>query len=151
MIKKILHYILAFIISILIASVLACIFSTHFVLEGLHGIGVEINLTDRLLMTIFDLGMIRILGIVFACCFLAAFIVAAICHRFLPGNRTFWFSVGGATSIGVLLFSFDVFLGGMPIAGARTLPGLFFQCLAGGLGGWLFAKMSSLQDYKEAL
>ena len=151
MIKIILRYILAFLISLVMASLLACIFSTHFVLEGLNDIGVDIPLADRLLMTIFDLGMIRVLGIVFACCFVIAFVVAAICHRLLPGSRTFWFSVGGATSIGVLLFSFDVFLGGMPIAGARTLPGLFFQCLAGGLGGWLFAKLSMLQVNKESV
>ena len=81
----------------------------------------------------------------FAGCLFFAFIVAALCARWLPGNRQFWFSFGGATSVLVLLISVSELVGGMPIAGARTLPGLLFQGIAGGIAGWIFARFTRKQ------
>lgn len=143
MLNKIARYLWVFFLSVIIATVLGCIASTHFVLAGLIEIGVTIPLSDRIFMTLFDLGMGRVLGIMFTGCFFIAFIIAGICARWLPGNRQFWFGLGGAMSILVLLISMNEMVGGMPIAGARTLPGLLFQGLAGGVAGWIFALLTS--------
>ena len=117
--------------------------SSHFVLRGLEGLGVVIPLEDRFAMYGHDVvGMGSIAGMVAGVGFLVAFPVAALIVRFLPALRTVGYVLAGAAAMGVALLLMQWVLGMMPMAGARTTGGLVAQAVAGGLGGYLFARVT---------
>ena len=142
MLKKILKICTAFIAGVLVASVIASIFSTQFVVAGLHNVGVEIPISTRLQMTFDDLPILQTLALVIAACFLIGFIVAAIGHKLFAGNRLWWYTVAGGSALLATLLLMDTFLQLMPIAGARTSLGLLTQTIAGAVGGYVYARMS---------
>ena len=132
----------AFIAAVVFASILASIFSTQFVIAGLHSIGADVSLNTRLTMTAKDFGILQTLGLaIFGAC-LVAFTVAGIVIKTVGGNRIFWYVFAGLSSVTCLLLVMSWHLQLMPIAGARSNLGLAFQALAGGCGGWLFSKLT---------
>lgn len=141
--KTILKYVIAFVLAVTVASVLASLFSSQFVIAGLQQSGFEIPLSTRVSMSIKDFGILRLLLIAVGGCFLVGFLIAGFVAGKVPGGRSFWFTVAGATAIVTLLLTIELFLGGMFVGGARTVPGLGFQAIAGAVGGWLFAHMTN--------
>ena len=135
-------YTAAFIAAVVLTALLSSIFSTQFVVAGLQSIGTDIAFATRLSMTIRDLAILQTLGIAAAACLLIGFLVAGLCHRFIGLSRTFWYSLAGATSLVTLLLLMSLQMQLMPIAGARTTFGLLTQAIAGGCGGWLFARLT---------
>jgi hypothetical protein len=136
----------AFLFCVILTTVIGSMFSTQFVVSGLRDLGIEIPLLMRVSMTIGDLAIIRTLGLVVMACFLLGFIGAKIAHHFISGSRLSWYTVAGALSIvtGLLLMGQVFQL--MPIAGARTTFGMFTQGLAGGIGGFIFARLTKPKD-----
>jgi hypothetical protein len=135
----------AYLAAVLSTAILCSILSTQFVIAGLQSIEVAIPLSVRLQMTIQDFGILQTLLPAIAACFVVGFGVAALCVRWIGGSRAAWFSVAGVTSLITLYLLLKLILEHMPISGARSLSGLVAQGLAGGLGGWLFAKLSAKQ------
>ena len=144
--KKFLEKLGAFVAAVLATGVLASIFSTQFVIAALAEVGIEIPFGTRLNMTVTDLPVIQLFGILAIIAFLVAFLVAALCTRFLPGSRQFWFTFGGAVSIVAGLVLLQNLAGNMPMGGARSTLGLLFQGLAGAAGGWLFQRLTQPQE-----
>lgn len=139
----ILRLILAFLAAVLVTAAVAAAASTQFVLAGLSQLGVEIGIGDRLTMTAHDVvGMgatyLPIVGVGF----LLAFGVAALVIRYLlPGWSLLGYTLAGFTAIlAIILIMIEAF-GLVPIAGARSVAGMFTQCLAGALGGYVFARI----------
>ena len=64
--------------------------------------------------------------------------MAAIANRFLPGSSQTWFTIGGAAATVSVLLLLSGIMGGMPVAGARSYPGLLSQALAGAVAGYVF-------------
>ena len=126
----------------LTTSVVGSIFSTQSVIASLRSINVDVPLGTRLSMTINDLGILPMLGGLTAICFIIGFTVAALCSRFIGGNRTAWHIVAGATALIATLLIMKAVLLITPIAGARTLLGLLSFGLAGAIGGWVYAKIN---------
>ncbi|MFT6047711.1 MAG: hypothetical protein ACI9WC_003428 [Arenicella sp.] len=137
-----LRYLRAFIISVLAASIIASMFSTQFVVAGLRELGLEIPTTMRLAMTFGDLASLKSLGIIISLCFLIGFIIVAVAKRYLRGSRLSWYTVAGGLSYTATLLLIEQFLQLMPIAGARTIAGMFTQGLAGAIGGFIFAQLT---------
>ncbi len=132
----------AYLAAIAAAAVLGCIASTQFVLAGLAGFGMEVSFVDRLSTTVHDvIGMGPLYALIAAVAFLPAFGIAAVLMRWVPGSRPFWFAVAGAASILTAILVIRFVVGGTVIGGARTAPGLLVQALAGGVAGWLFARI----------
>lgn len=140
--KMLLKYAAAFVAAVLFSSVLGSIFSTQFVVASLQSVGAEISFGTRLSLTMKDLGILQTLSLAIAASFFIAFIIAGALHNLVGGNRTFWFIFAGLSSITCLLLLMSWHLQLMPIAGARSNLGLAFQALAGGIGGWLFSKLT---------
>lgn len=131
----------AFVLAVVVASVLASALSTQFVLQGLIDLGIEISARDRLYATGHDiLGMAPIFGGIVAIGFLIALPTAALVIRFLPGVRTLGYVLAGGLALAVALLSLEGLLGMMPVAGARTFGGLLAQGIAGAVGGYVFAR-----------
>jgi hypothetical protein len=137
-----LRYLIAFIISVLAASIIASMFSTQFVVAGLRELGLEIPTATRLAMTFGDLASLRFLGIILGMCFLIGFIVAAVAKHYIGGSRLSWYTVAGGLSYTVALLLIEQILQLMPIAGGRTIEGMFTQGLAGAIGGFIFAQLT---------
>ena len=139
-VKRFLHYAAMFVGAVVVAGVLASVFSTQFVIAGLQSIDVAVPLPTRLSMTFDDFGILGTLVPAVAACFLPAFLIAGLLWPRVPGGRSLWFVLaGGAALVAELLIlqaSFDL----MPIAGARSTFGLFMQGVAGATGGWAFAR-----------
>ncbi len=138
-----LRYVLAFVAAVLCTSLLGSVFSTQFVIAALAGIEVDVPLATRLTMTVRDFGILPTLVPAIAACLLPGYVVAGLCARFFGGKHLYWFAFGGATAVIALLLIMQAVLGLMPIAGARTVAGLLSFGFAGGVGGWLFSRMTS--------
>ncbi len=135
---------LIFILSVVIATLLATLFSSQFVLGGLAGAGAKISLGERLGMTLYDLGHLGPLYGIFILIGLAtAFLAAALVYRFAKTKRALIYVVAGMACFVVMLYLMQAVFFGVPIiAGARSTLGLAFQALAGGLAGYVFARMT---------
>lgn len=129
--------------SVALATALACVFSTHFVLSALADLGVAIG-AGRWLATMGQdlLGMGPFYGAVIAFGFLIAFPVASLILWLLRrwgvqprGLPSIGFTAAGAVAVLAALMVIQGLLGEMPVAGARTPLGLAAQALAGALGG----------------
>jgi len=141
--------ILAFLAAVVVAGVLAATASTQFVLAELKGLGVDIPLGARFSMTAHDIvGMGTLYFPIIGVAFLIAFPVAALIVRFLlPGWTTVGYTLAGFVAILSLLLIMIAVFGLIPVAGARSTAGLLAQCLAGGAGGYFFARL--LQGARE--
>jgi len=135
---------LAFLLSVIIAALTASLLSTQFVVVGLEQAGAEIDWGTRIDMTLYDLGHMGSLygGIIFLG-FGMAFPAAARVHRFAKTKRSLIYVIAGMTSFLVMLYLMQRFFFGVQIvAGARTTLGIAVQALTGGLGGYVFAKLT---------
>lgn len=141
----ILRLILAFLAAVVVTAAAAAAVSTQFVLAELSQLGVEIGIGDRLAMTAHDMvGMgvtyLPIVGVGF----LLAFGVAALVIRYLlPQWSVLGYTLAGFTAILAIMLIMIAAFGLVPIAGARSVAGMLGQCLAGALGGYLFARILS--------
>lgn len=146
-VRKILSYAAA----VLLTTVLACAFSSHFVLWALSAdLGVEIGVGRWLATMAGDvLGMGPLYGGIVAVAFgialpVAALIVGTLCRAGVAwlGLRPLGFAAGGAAAMLTALFVIRLLLEESPVAGARTPLGLAAQALAGAVGGHLYARLT---------
>jgi len=136
---------LAFILSVVAATLLATVFSTQFVIAGLTQAGAEISWGQRLNMTLHDLSRLGPLYAIFIFIGLAiAFLAAGLVYRFAKTKRPLIYVVAGMACFVIMLYLMQAVFFGVPIiAGARSTMGLAFQALAGGLAGYVFAKLTA--------
>ncbi|MDD9998512.1 MAG: hypothetical protein OXQ89_12295 [Rhodospirillaceae bacterium] len=143
MVDSAVRNVIGFVVAVLAATVFASIISTQFVIAGLQETGVEVPFGNRVSMTVTDLALLRIYLIMGGTAMLVAFVVAGACARWLRGSRQVWFAVAGFAALTCVLMLVESLLGAMLIAGARTVPGLLLQGVAGAFGGWVFARLTS--------
>ena len=134
----ILRWIVALIAAALGTYVLGVIVNSQFVMNA-HD--VPISLSDRLNMTAFDLSNMYLYFVIVLVTFLLGFLIATLVRRFLPGLSRAAYPVAGAaaiaTALGLMWMQFQT----IPISGARSTAGFLAQVIAGGFGGWIFAKI----------
>ena len=136
---------LMFILSVVIATVVATLFSTQFVIAGLEGAGAVIGLGDRIDMSFYDLSHLgRLYGIFIFIGLGIAFLFAALIHHFAKTKRLLIYIVAGTACFVVMLYLMQAVFFGVPIiAGARSGVGLACQALAGGIAGYVFARLTA--------
>jgi hypothetical protein len=127
----------------LTTSIIGSIFSSQSVISSLQSLNVAVPLTTRLSMTVDDLAILPTLAPITAICFIVGFIVASLCIRFIGGNRTAWHVLAGAVALTTTLFILKAVLLITAIAGTRTILGLLSFALAGAIGGWVYAKVTT--------
>jgi hypothetical protein len=62
-------------------------------------------------------------------------------HWLLPGWARIGYPLAGFVAMITALLVMIQLMNIVPIAGARSIAGMFFQGLAGGLGGWVFVRI----------
>lgn len=129
-------------VAVAAAAALGTLASTHFVLQGLGDIGVQIGFGARAAMHWEDLlGMGPLFAGIVAVGFAIAFPVAKAVMRALPAWQPVGYPLAGAAALVVALLLMQGVLGIMPVAGARSVLGLAGQGVAGALGGFVFAAL----------
>jgi len=125
--------------------IIGSIISSNRVINSLGSLGAESHFLDRLSMSFYDLTHFGTLYAIFIFLALAiAFSIASGVFKLAGFGRTVVYIIAGATAIFVMLWAMEQVFFGVPIvAGARDTAGLLFQMLAGGIGGFIFARMSA--------
>lgn len=142
--KKLSHYIIAWFLAGLLAIFIGVVSQTQFVLGRMADLGVDISLTERLSMTLYDLRYLgQFYGLFLFIALAIAFLAAGLVYYFTKFGRPIIYTIAGGVGVFVLLFAmkarfFNIHL----IAGARDFPGITFQVIAGLLAGLVFAKLS---------
>lgn len=131
----------AFLISVVVVTVLGSVASTYFVLERLAALGVEISTQKRVDTILSDIvGIAPLYAPLAGLGLLIAFTAAVAVNRLAPGHRLLVFTVAGA--VGVVctwVIGEQFFWHVQPVGGARTLLGMAAQGGAGAFAGLVFA------------
>jgi hypothetical protein len=137
----VLRVVLAFVLAVIVATVLGAVAHTQFVLARLSGLGVDISFGERLSTTLHDIaGMAPLFGSIVGSGFIVAMSVGALGYRLAGIQRTLIYTVAGAVSLAVTLLVMNAVFEITAIAGARSMLGFFAQMAAGAIGGLTFAK-----------
>lgn len=132
------RWIAALMLAALATYVVGVVLNSQFVMNAYD---VPISFGDRLNMTAFDVSNMGLYFVIIAVALLLGFLIATLVKRFLPGLAGIAFPIAGAAAIGVTLGLMYLMFQTVPISGARSTLGFLSQVLAGGVGGWIFAKM----------
>lgn len=137
----VIRIILGYAAAAIVALVLASAFHTHMVIAALGEVGAAVPFDKRLAMTINDLvGLAPQFGMVIGIGLAVGFLIAAGLRRILKPLAPIAYPLAGAAAVGVALTLMSLAYDGItPIAGARTTAGFALQCLAGAIGGLVFA------------
>jgi len=137
--------ILILFVSVISTVIVASTISSNRVINSLGAIGAETSFGERLSMSVYDVTHFGTLYGIFIFLALAiAFAAGWAVFKLAKTGRTLVYVVAGATAIFVMLWAMEQVFFGVPIvAGARDGFGLILQMLAGGVGGFIFAKLTS--------
>ncbi len=103
----------------------------------------SIAVSDRLDMTLFDLGSFGPLwGAIVAFAFLLAWPIAGLLARKWLTWRWFLFPLAGFVAIICALLVMNAAMPVTVVAAARTVPGMVMLGLCGALGGWVYLQVA---------
>lgn len=128
----------ALIIASLGTYVVAVIANAQFVI-GAHN--VPVSFSERLNMTAFDVSNMYLYLVIILVALLLGFAIAALLKRFVPSLAALAYPIAGAAALGTVLGLMYMQFQTVPISGARSGLGFASQVLAGGIGGWIFARL----------
>ncbi|MDX1552195.1 MAG: PQQ-dependent sugar dehydrogenase, partial [Marinobacter sp.] len=138
--------ILAFVIALVVGSVLGSLVQTHFNLEALEALEVEITMGTRLETSIQDLvNFAPLYAILFGISLLFSLGLASLVARLAGNLRRAWlYPLAAAVGLWVTLKVVDT-LAPMPtlIAATRGTGGLVAMLVTAAISGWLFAALVS--------
>jgi len=133
----------AFVAAVLAALVAASLVHTGFVLGGLAALGIDISANVAARTWLGDLaGLAPQFGAVIAIALLLGFVVAAVACRWLPLPPALAYAIAGGAAMATALWLMKRSYAITPIASARSVAGFLALCLAGALGGMMFAMVA---------
>ena len=137
--KRLLIYLSAVAVAYLLATVTA----TQSVVSSLSGMGVDISFSERMAMTLRDIGgMAGMFLPMIAFGLLVAFMTTALICRYLGQWRIPLYIIAGAAALVCIHLALNLAFSITPIAIARTNAGLMLQALAGAAGGLTYVSLS---------
>ncbi|RGP40920.1 hypothetical protein BPTFM16_01214 [Altererythrobacter insulae] len=134
---RVVRWIAALIVAALGTYAVAVVSNSQFVIAG-HKVPVSFG--DRINMTAFDVTNMWLYLVIILVALLLGFLVASLLRRMLPNLSGIAFPLAGALAIGATLGLMYLQFQTVPISGARSTAGFLSQMIAGGVGGWIFAK-----------
>ncbi len=149
--KRFFKYVVSWLAAVITTTVLGVILQTQNIITRLEGVGADISVGERLSMTAYDVMRLGSLyGIFIALALIIAFLAGGLVFRFAKFGRPIIYVVAGAIAMLVMLFSMrEVFFGVPLIGGARSGFGIAMQMLAGGVGGYVFARVSQAKEIEQ--
>ena len=142
-----------FILAVLCGSLAGSVIQSQFNLAAISGLGAEIPLPVWFATTLEDIvGFAPLYAGMMAVSLLLGLLAAALCLRWLtPAQRATWqvpvYALAGALGIFVAFQAANA-AAPMPtlIAATRCVPGTLAMMLSGALGGWIFARLHTLDQ-----
>ena len=132
-----------FLAALAVTYLLAAITATQSVISSLAGMGVDVNLADRVSMTLHDIGgMAGMFLPMIAMGLLVAFLVTALLCRWFGQWRSLLYPLAGAAALLTIHLALNLSFEITPVAIARTPVGLLIQALAGAAGGYTYLALS---------
>ena len=138
------RHLLPLLLAWLLAAAWGSVVQTQWNLQALVGLGVEIPLTERLLMTGQDLmGFAPVYGGILAVGWLPALVVAALLARRWPAGRAPLLAMAAGVGMVAAVRAVDA-VAPMPvfIDATRHLPGLLAMAVGAVMAGWLYARLT---------
>ena len=144
-ILRILRWIGAWLVAAVSTTVLGSVLQTQRVVGELNAVDGGIGLGERVSATFYDLNHFAVhYGAFILVGTLVAFLAGSLVYRLAGFGRPVVFAVAGAVAMAVMLTLMkEAFFGVQIVAGARFALGFALQIVAGGLGGLVFAWLSS--------
>jgi hypothetical protein len=134
--------IVGFVGAVAATYLLGAVLSTAFIMSSLTGMGVALDIGERISWLLHDLvGMAPAYGIVIALAFGIALPIAERVARIVPNWRNIGLVAAGALAVIAthLIMRMALELTGLPAT--RTALGLMAQGLAGAVGGYAFGRL----------
>ncbi len=142
----------AFVVALVVGTVLGSLVQTQFNLQALEALGVEITMAARLETSVQDLvNFAPLYAILFGLSFLLSQGVASLVVRLSGSNGRLWlYPLAAAVGLWVTLVIVDT-LAPMPtlIAATRETGGLMAMLLTAAIAGWLFAVLVSRPGHRS--
>ena len=140
--------VLAFVGAVLSTYLLAAVIYSQLNLANLTEMGVEVSGAMRAQTAWHDLlGMATLYLPIIGVAFLIAFAFTRLVLKWLPQPRTLGYILAGFVAIFTVNEALVAFGSGVhPLAVTRTFTGLMSQCVAGAIGGWVFASLRKPAD-----
>ncbi len=139
------RFLFAFNAAALTTYVLASIAHTGMVLNNLRQLGIGISFTEHVRTAVGDLLGLYLYAAVIAIGLAIAFATMALLRVVLKSRLhlppRLIYPLGGIVAMATLLIAMKLATSFTPIAGARSLAGFTLQCLAGGVGGYVFSRL----------
>lgn len=130
-------------LAVVATTVSGSLLQTQLVLQGLERVGATIPAEVRFETALNDLTGFGVqFGMIVAIALAVGFIVAFGAKQVLKPLAPIAYPLGGACAMAAALVALPILLnldGITPFAGARGMLGFALQCLAGGLGGFVFS------------
>jgi hypothetical protein len=132
----------AWLLAALATYFLGSLFMSQVVLARIDRFGVDVDLADRLRMTLADLaGLSTSYLPLIAVAVGIAMLVAALLGRFLPEQRRGLYLLAGLLAPPALIGIMTVTFGMNPLAGSEGVTGLLLQGLAGIVGAYVYCRV----------
>jgi hypothetical protein len=138
------RHLLPLLLAWLLAAAWGSVVQTQWNLQALVGLGVEIPLTERLLMTGQDLiGFAPVYGGILAAGWLPALFVGALLARWWPAGRAPLLAMAAGVGMVAAVRAVDA-VAPMPvfIDATRHLAGLLAMAVGAVMAGWLYARLT---------
>ena len=143
---------LAFLAALATTYVVAALFYSQLNLGQLVEMGIEVSAGVRLQTALHDvMGMVGLYLPILAVGLMIAFAVARLILRWVPQLRKLAYIAAGFVGV----FAIDALMVSIfsmhPLAVTRTTVGLLSQCVAGALGGYVFALITAPSEEENYL
>ena len=132
-----------FLVAVAVTYVLASVTATQSVVSSLGSMGIPLSFTERISMTLGDIGgMAGMLLPMVAFGLLIAFMATALICRYRDQWRVPLYVIAGAAALVCMHLLLNLAFSITPVAIARSAGGLMIQALAGAAGGLTYVLLS---------
>ena len=141
--NSIVRNVCGFLAAVLAAYVLGAIFISQGNIASIVAMDFDVSVAQRFEAALHDvMNMTGIYLPVIAVSFVIAMPVATFIIKYVPQQRTALYVLAGAVGLITIHVLMKMLLGFSGIAATRSIVGLLAQAIAGGVGGYLFHRVS---------
>lgn len=134
------QFLIAWLCGWLATYLLACLSHSSQVIVAFSNIDINVPVTLAFRMMLSDMwGLLLGYGSLLLAITGIAYLLLI---KLFPWQRSWFFVLGGGMAMAATLWAMQPLLGVTLIAGARSTLGFLLQCIAGGIGAWVFFRLS---------
>lgn len=141
--NSIVRNVCGFLAAVLAAYVLGAVFISQGNIASIVAMDFDVSIAQRFEAAFHDvMNMTGIYLTVIAVSYVIALPVATLIIKYVPQHRTVLYVLAGAVGLITIHVLMKILLGFSGIAATRSIVGMLAQAIAGGVGGYLFHRVS---------